>query len=84
MDIIAGAWCFQNAIAPRPAHNWRVIDIQASIAARDMAEARRVPMSVNDSCGGDIIAAACVHMGSTVAADLFRGTWLAAPYIAQH
>ncbi|MCP5084393.1 MAG: mandelate racemase/muconate lactonizing enzyme family protein [Alphaproteobacteria bacterium] len=62
----------------------RVGGLSPMIAVRDMAEARRVPMSVDDSWGGDIIAAACVHMGSTVSPELFRGTWLAAPYIEQH
>ncbi len=53
-------------------------------AVRDMAEARRAMISVDDSWGGDIIAAACVHMGATVRPNLFRGTWLAAPYINHH
>ena len=53
-------------------------------AVRDMAEARRAMISVDDSWGGDIIAAACVHMGATVRPNLFRGTWLAAPYIDHH
>lgn len=51
---------------------------------RDMAEARRAMISVDDSWGGDIIAAACVHMGATVRPNLFRGTWLAVPYIDHH
>ncbi len=53
-------------------------------AVRDMAEARRAMISIDDSWGGDIIAAACVHMGATVRPKLFRGTWLAAPYIDHH
>ncbi len=62
----------------------RVGGISAMLAVRDMAAARRVPMSVDDHWGGDIIAAACVHLGATVAPDLFRGTWLAQPYVAHH
>lgn len=62
----------------------RVGGLSPMLAVRDMAEARRVPMSVDDSWGGDIIAAACVHLGATVAPELFRGTWLAAPYIEHH
>jgi 4-hydroxyproline betaine 2-epimerase len=54
------------------------------IAIRDMALASRKHMSVDDSWGGDIIAAACVHMGATVDPRLFRATWLAAPYIEEH
>lgn len=53
-------------------------------AVRDMAEARRAMISVDDSWGGDVIAAACAHMGATVRPELFRGTWLAAPYIDHH
>ena len=62
----------------------RVGGLSPMMAIRDMAAARRVPISVDDSWGGDIIAAACVHMGATVAPDLFRGTWIAAPYIDHH
>lgn len=62
----------------------RVGGLSAMTTIRDMAEARRIPMSVDDSWGGDIIAAACVHMGATVAPELFRGTWIAAPYIDHH
>jgi L-alanine-DL-glutamate epimerase-like enolase superfamily enzyme len=54
------------------------------LTVRDMAAAQRVPISVDDSWGGDIIAAACVHMGATVDPKLFRGTWIAAPYIHHH
>ncbi|MEO1650606.1 MAG: enolase C-terminal domain-like protein, partial [Pseudomonadota bacterium] len=40
------------------------------------------PQTCDDSWGGDIIAAACTHIGATVRPDLFEGAWLAAPYIA--
>ena len=33
---------------------------------------------------GDIIAAACVHIGATIKPKLFEGTWLAQPYIEGH
>lgn len=62
----------------------RVGGLSPMIAVRDMAAARRVMMSVDDCWGGDVIAAACVHMGATVAPELFRSTWLAAPYIERH
>lgn len=62
----------------------RVGGISNMITIRDMAAARRVPMSVDDSWGGDIIAAACVHIGATIDPGLFRGTWLAQPYIDHH
>jgi len=43
-----------------------------------------MPISCDDTFGGDIIAAACVHGGATVSPKLFEGTWIAAPYIAEH
>ena len=51
---------------------------------RDISAARSMPHSVDDSWGGDIIAAACVHLGSTVEPRLLEGVWLAAPYIDGH
>ncbi|WP_370227457.1 mandelate racemase/muconate lactonizing enzyme family protein [Cognatishimia sp.] len=52
--------------------------------ARDICAARNLPHTVDDAWGGDLLAAACVHMGATVRADLFEGTWIAAPYIDGH
>lgn len=42
------------------------------------------PMTVDDAWGGDIIAAAQVHLGSTLPRRLNEGVWLAAPYIEGH
>lgn len=53
-------------------------------AFRDLCAARNLPHSCDDSWGGDIIAAACTHMGATVAPALMEGVWLAAPYIDGH
>ncbi|MEM7058529.1 MAG: mandelate racemase/muconate lactonizing enzyme family protein [Pseudomonadota bacterium] len=50
-------------------------------AFRDIAEAHTLPHTCDDSWGGDIIAAACTHIGATVRPDLLEGVWLAAPYI---
>ncbi|NOD93418.1 mandelate racemase [Ruegeria sp. HKCCD4884] len=50
-------------------------------AFRDICEARNLPHTCDDSWGGDIIAAACTHVGATVRPDLLEGVWLAAPYI---
>lgn len=50
-------------------------------AFRDICEARNLPHTCDDSWGGDIIAAACTHIGATVRPDLLEGVWLAAPYI---
>lgn len=62
----------------------RVGGVSGMLAVRDMAVAKRVRLSVDDSWGGDIIAAACAHLGATVPPDLNRGTWLAQPYIGAH
>ncbi|MBO9451093.1 mandelate racemase/muconate lactonizing enzyme family protein [Tropicibacter sp. R16_0] len=53
-------------------------------AFRDICEARNLPHTCDDSWGGDIIAAACTHIGATVRPDLLEGVWLAAPYIEGH
>lgn len=53
-------------------------------AFRDVCAARNLPHTCDDSWGGDIIAAACTHIGATVAPDLLDGVWLAAPYIEGH
>ncbi len=52
--------------------------------ARDICAARHLPHTCDDSWGGDIIAAACVHIGATVDPKLNEGVWLAAPYIDHH
>ena len=39
---------------------------------------------MDDSWGGDIIAAACVQLGATVSPKTYEGTWLAQPYIEGH
>ena len=51
---------------------------------RDLCEARHLPHTVDDSWGGDIIAAACVQLGATVSPKTYEGTWLAQPYIEGH
>ena len=48
---------------------------------RDICETSNLPHTCDDSWGGDIIAAACTHIASTVKENLLEGTWLAAPYI---
>ena len=53
-------------------------------AFRDICEARSLPHTCDDSWGGDIIAAACTHIGATVNPRLLEGVWLAAPYIEGH
>ncbi|MBV4542821.1 mandelate racemase/muconate lactonizing enzyme family protein [Pseudomonas vlassakiae] len=51
---------------------------------RDICSARNLPHTSDDAWGGDIIAAACVHLGSTVRPDLNEGAWIASPYIEGH
>lgn len=51
---------------------------------RDICAARNLPHTCDDSWGGDIIAAACTHIGATVDPRLLEGVWLAAPYIDGH
>lgn len=51
---------------------------------RDVCEAYSTPHTSDDSWGGDIIAAACAHMGATVRPALNEGTWIAQPYIEGH
>lgn len=62
----------------------RIGGISNMLTVRDLCEARNLPHTVDDNWGGDIIAAACVHVGATVATRLFEGAWIAAPYIAEH
>jgi 4-hydroxyproline betaine 2-epimerase len=51
---------------------------------RDVCEVRSLPHTCDDAWGGDIIAAACTHMGATVHSRLNEGVWLAQPYIKGH
>lgn len=51
---------------------------------REICAARNMPHTCDDSWGGDIVAAACVHVAATVAPRLLDGAWIAAPYIEGH
>ncbi|MGX5849215.1 mandelate racemase/muconate lactonizing enzyme family protein [Mesorhizobium sp. PL10] len=51
---------------------------------RDVCHFARLPFSCDDAWGGDIIAAACVHLAATVTPSLCEGAWIAAPYIDGH
>jgi L-alanine-DL-glutamate epimerase-like enolase superfamily enzyme len=62
----------------------RIGGISGMRAVRDLCEATHTPTSFDDSWGGDIIAAACVHIGSTMTERLSRGVWIADPYIDGH
>ncbi|MFT4651728.1 MAG: L-alanine-DL-glutamate epimerase-like enolase superfamily enzyme [Porticoccaceae bacterium] len=62
----------------------RIGGLQPMAVFRDICEARNLHHTSDDSWGGDIIAAACVHLGATVKPKLFEGAWLAQPYIEDH
>jgi len=62
----------------------RVGGLSAMRTIREVCQVANLPMSCDDSWGGDIIAAACAHMGATVHARQLEGVWIAAPYIESH
>jgi L-alanine-DL-glutamate epimerase-like enolase superfamily enzyme len=62
----------------------RLGGLNAMATVRDICAARSMPHTCDDAWGGDIIAAACVHIGATVEPRLIEGVWIAAPYIAGH
>ena len=62
----------------------RIGGLQPMSLFNGICEARNLPHTCDDAWGGDIIAAACVHMGATIKPTLFEGTWLAQPYIEGH
>ena len=51
------------------------------VTFRQMCDVFSLPHTCDDSWGGDIIAAACTHIGATVRPVLNEGVWLAEPYI---
>lgn len=62
----------------------RIGGLHAMATVRDMCEARSMPHTCEDAWGGDILVAACVHIGATVNPRLNEGVWIAEPYIDQH
>lgn len=59
----------------------RIGGLHAMASFRDICEARSMPHTCDDAWGGDVIAAACTHIGATVQPRLLEGVWLAEPYI---
>ncbi|PBB42054.1 mandelate racemase [Mesorhizobium sp. M1A.F.Ca.IN.022.07.1.1] len=51
---------------------------------RDLCAIRSLPHSCDDAWGGDIIAAACVHLAATVEPRRMEGVWIAQEYIDGH
>lgn len=62
----------------------RIGGLHAMATFRDICEARSLPHTCDDAWGGDIIAAACTHIGATVLPRLNEGVWIAQPYIDGH
>lgn len=62
----------------------RLGGLQPMATFRDICEVHNIPHTCDDSWGGDIIAAACTHIGATVSPRLSEGVWIAAPYIEDH
>lgn len=62
----------------------RMGGLQPMMTFRDICDARCLPHTCDDAWGGDIIAAACVHIAATVRPQLLEGVWLAQPYIEGH
>ncbi|ART70790.1 mandelate racemase [Mycobacterium dioxanotrophicus] len=62
----------------------RIGGLHPMAVVRDVCEAYSTPHTTDDSWGGDIIAAACAHLGATVRPGLNEGVWVAAPYIEGH
>lgn len=51
---------------------------------RDVCEERSLPHTCDDAWGGDVIAAACVHLAATVSPRLLEGVWIAEPFTGVH
>ena len=62
----------------------RVGGISAMRTLRDICHARGLHHTCDDAWGGDIVAAACLHIGATVDPKLLEGVWIAQPYIDGH
>ncbi|MEH6579561.1 MAG: enolase C-terminal domain-like protein [Amphritea sp.] len=62
----------------------RVGGISQMRTIRDVCAAAGLPMTSDDSWGGDLVAAACLHIGATMQPQLCDGVWIAAPYIDGH
>ncbi len=60
----------------------RVGGITAMATIIAMCEARTIPMTSDDTWGGDITNAATVHVGASVPPAIFEGTWIGEPYTA--
>lgn len=62
----------------------RIGGLRMMAVVRDLCETYSMPHTCEDSWGGDIMAAACAHIGATVSPRLMDGVWIAEPYIDGH
>jgi L-alanine-DL-glutamate epimerase-like enolase superfamily enzyme len=62
----------------------RLGGLNATAVVRDICAARSIPHTVEDSWGGDILAAAILHMGAAVEPRLLETVWTAGNYIEEH
>jgi L-alanine-DL-glutamate epimerase-like enolase superfamily enzyme len=62
----------------------RMGGLSAMRTIRDVCHTANLPFTCDDAWGGDIIAAACVHIGATVQARFLEGVWIAATHIERH
>jgi L-alanine-DL-glutamate epimerase-like enolase superfamily enzyme len=62
----------------------RVGGVSVMRTVRDLCHATNRPLSCDDTWGGDIIAAACLHLAATIRPRLSMGLWIAGPHIEGH
>jgi L-alanine-DL-glutamate epimerase-like enolase superfamily enzyme len=62
----------------------RVGGISQMRTIRDVCASVGLPMTSDDTWGGDLIAASCLHVAATMQPSLCDGVWIAAPYIDGH
>ncbi len=62
----------------------RLGGLNAMATVRDICAARSMPHSCEDSWGGDIVAAAIMHIGATVEPRLLEAVWTAGTYIEEN
>ena len=62
----------------------RLGGLNAFATVRDICALRSMPHTCEDTWGGDIIAAACIHIAATAEPRLMEAVWTASPHIEKH
>lgn len=62
----------------------RMGGLNAMATIRDICSARSIPHTCEDSWGGDILAAAILHIGATIEPRLLESVWTAGIYIEEN